>query len=154
MMNHAQLIVKLDKAWDAFHAAYAGLSDEQLLKPGVTGDWSVRDILAHVSWWEQESLTHLPQILQGIRPPRYADLYGGIDAFNAQMTELRRGLSLSEVRQELEETHRQLVVYVQSVPAEAIASETPFRHRLRLDTYSHYPIHTQAIREWREKQHY
>jgi hypothetical protein len=153
-MNHAQLIVRLEKAWDAFQAVYAGLSDEQLLKPGVTGDWSVRDILAHVSWWEQESLTHLPQILQGIRPPRYADLYGGIDAFNAQMTDLRRGLSLSEVRQGLEETHRQLVAYVQSVPAEAIASETPFRRRLRLDTYSHYPIHTQAIREWREKQHY
>ena len=29
--------------------------------------------------------------------------------------------------------------------------ETRFRRRLRLDTYSHYPKHARAIREWRER---
>jgi hypothetical protein len=38
------------------------------------------------------------------------------------------------------------------VPPEHLAKETRFRHRLRLDTYGHYPLHTQAIRQWRERQ--
>lgn len=40
--------------------------------------------------------------------------------------------------------------YLTSVPDEQLASETRFHHRLRLDTYSHYPIHTQAIRALRQ----
>jgi hypothetical protein len=53
--------------------------------------------------------------------------------------------------QQQEAVHRQLVEYLQSVPEEQFARETRFRHRLRLDTYSHYPEHTRAIREWRER---
>lgn len=78
-------------------------------------------------------------------------MYGGIDAFNAQMTELKRSLTLSEVQEQLDETHRKLVEYLTSVPEEQFASETRFRRRLRLDTYSHYPIHTQAIHAWRQR---
>ena len=52
----------------------------------------------------------------------------------------------------LEATHRQLVDYLESAPAEQLATETRFRRRIRLDTYSHYPIHTKAILEWRAGQ--
>jgi hypothetical protein len=150
-MKKQQILDKLQQSWTSFTESYAGLSDAQLLEPGITGEWSVKDILAHVSWWEEEALKHLPTILNGDRPPRYSVLYGGIDAFNAQMTELKRGLSLDEVRQHLEVTHLRLVEYISGVPEEQFTSETRFRHRLRLDTYSHYPIHTRAIREWRER---
>jgi hypothetical protein len=150
-MKKQQLLKKLEQAWESFKDSYAGLSDQQLVEPGVTEDWSVKDILAHVGWWEEEALKHLPHILQGGRPERYSVVYGGIDAFNAQMTELKRGLPLAEVRRQLEDTHSRLVEYLRGVPDEQFTSETRFRRRLRLDTYSHYPIHTRAIREWRER---
>jgi hypothetical protein len=150
-MKKQHLLNKLDQAWVLFKKSYFGLSDAQMMEPGVTGDWSVKDILAHVSWWEEEALKHLPLILQGGRPARYSIKYGGIDAFNAQMTELKRGLSLSEVLEQLDATHLRLLAYIQGVPEEHLISETRFRRRLRLDTYSHYPIHAQAIREWRER---
>ena len=69
-----------------------------MMEPGVTGAWSVRDTLAHVTSWEEEALKHLPLILKGGTPPRYSVHHGGIDAFNARMTEQKRNLSLSEVR--------------------------------------------------------
>jgi hypothetical protein len=150
-MNRQQLLRKLDKAWAEIKESYAGLSDSQLTEPGITGNWSVKDILAHVTTWEEEALKYLPLINKGGRPPRYSVKYGGIDAFNAQMTEQKRGLSLSEVLRQLDEIHRRLIAYIQSVPEEQFTRETPFRRRLRLDTYSHYPIHTKMIREWRER---
>ena len=149
-MNRQQLLNQLDKAWTAFKESYAGLSDSQLTEPGVTGHWSVKDIIAHVTWWEEEALKHLPLIIKGGRPPQYSIRYGGIDAFNAQMTEQKRGLSLADVLRQLDETHRRLIDYVQSAPEEQFTWETRFRRRLRLDTYSHYPKHAKAIREWRE----
>lgn len=69
-MTRAQVLRRLDKAWGALKDSYAGLSDSQLIKPGVTGAWSVRDILAHVTTWEEEALKYLPLILEGGKPPR------------------------------------------------------------------------------------
>jgi hypothetical protein len=90
-MDRAQLLKRVDRAWQALLASYAGLSEAEMTEPGVTGGWSVKDIVAHVTWWEEEALTHLPLIMAGGRPPRYSATYGGIDAFNAQMTERKSG---------------------------------------------------------------
>jgi hypothetical protein len=151
-VDRRQLLKRVDKAWEAFNESYAGLSDVQLMEAGVTGAWSVRDILAHVTTWEEEALKHLPRILKGGTPPRYSLLYGGIDAFNTRMTEEKRNLSLSEVREQLAATHRRLVALIQSAPEHQLNGHTRFRRRLRLDTYSHYTIHAEAIRQWRQRQ--
>ena len=150
-MDGRHLLRRLDAAWGAFKASYAGLSDAQLVKPGVTGDWSVRDILAHVSTWEEEALTHLPLILEGGTPPRYSVTFGGIDAFNARMTQQKASLSLAAVRRQLDETHRRLIDFVQTAPEDPLSRESRFRRRLRLDAYGHYPLHAEAIRQWRRK---
>jgi hypothetical protein len=105
-VDRRQLLKRLDTAWAAFKASYADLSDSQLMEPNVTGAWSVRDILAHVTTWEEEALKYLPLILEGGKPPRYSVSYGGIDAFNAQMTKLKGGLSLSEVFRQLDDVHQ------------------------------------------------
>jgi hypothetical protein len=147
-VNRDQLLQRLERGWSALTDAYAGLSDAQLTAPGVVGDWSVKDILAHVTTWEQEALTHLPTISAGGRPPKYVS-YGGLDAFNAQTSERKRALALAEVLSQLHATHRQLLDYIASVPDELFVTDTRFRHRLRLDTYSHYPLHAEMIRAWR-----
>ena len=149
-MDKQQLLKRLEKAWVAIRESYAGLSESQMTEPGVIGNWSVKDILAHVTTWEEEALKYLPLIITGGKPPRYIQ-YGGIDAFNAQMTEQKRGLALSDILKQLDETHRRLLDYIRKVPEEHFTRETRFRHRLRLDTYSHYPLHAKAIREWRQR---
>jgi uncharacterized protein (TIGR03083 family) len=150
-MTRDKLLQQLETAWASFQASFAGLGDAQMTEPGVTGEWSVKEILAHVTTWEQEALKSLPIILAGGKLPRYSVLYGGIDAFNAQTTEQKRRLPLGEVLAEMEATHRQLVAQVRQAPEEVFSRETRYRRRLRLDTYSHYPIHETAIREWRQQ---
>jgi hypothetical protein len=147
-MNRQQLLQRLHRTWEAFQESYAGLADAEMTEPGVVDRWSVKDVLAHVTTWEEEALKYLPLIVAGGKPPRYVT-YGGLDAFNAQMAERKRDLSLTEVRRQLDETHRRLIDYIATVSEEQFTRETPFRHRLRLDTYSHYPIHTKSIVEWR-----
>ena len=150
-MVRQQLLKRLDTAWRDFAESYAGLSKAQLLGPGVTGVWSVRDIIAHVTTWEDEAVKHLPGILDGCRPPRYSVTYGGIDAFNALMTTKKAGLSLSDVFRQQSETHRRVIDVIERAPEVELTRETRFRRRLRLDTYGHYPKHSLAIRRWRER---
>ena len=151
-MDRQRLLKRLDTAWRAFKESYAGLSEAQLVEPGVSGVWSVRDIVAHVTTWEEEALKHLPSILEDRRAPRYSVVYGGIDAFNAQMTRLKGGLSLAEVFRQLDEVHQRVIDMIERAPESHLISEGRFRRRLRLDTYTHYPKHAQAIRRWRARQ--
>ena len=146
-----RMLDEIDATWAAFHASYAGLDDDHLLIPGVCGNWSVRDLIAHVTWWDAEALDHLPAVLAGQRPPKYSDAYGGIDAFNAQMTARDARLSLDEVRERAAITHARLVAFVAAVDPALLTPKSRFRHRLRLDTFGHYPIHTAQIVAWRER---
>src|SRR5262245_15974899 len=149
-MDRQAMLRKLDQAWTAFKESFAKLPESRLTEPGVAGNWSVKDILAHVTTWEEEALKYLPLILAGGRPPRYVS-YGGIDAFNAKMTEAKRHLSLADVLKQLDDVQGRLVDFVQRTDEAEFRSDTRFRRRLRLDTYSHYPHHTEAIRQWRQQ---
>jgi hypothetical protein len=147
-MTRQQLLARIESAWTAFKQSFDGLLESRLVEPGVTKAWSVKDIIAHVTTWENEALRHLPTVLKGGRPPRYAS-EGGIDAFNARMTKAKQDLPLEEVLRELDDTHRRLIEFIHTVSEEQITHETRFRRRLRLDTYGHYPKHTSAILRWR-----
>jgi hypothetical protein len=150
-MSRTRLLKRLDAAWRDLLASYAGLSAAEMTGPAVTGTWSVKDIVAHVTVWEEEALAHLPVVLAGKRPPRYAVTHGGINAFNALMTQRNHGLPLQEVLRRRDEIHRRLLAFIELVPEAECGSGTRFRRRLRMDTYGHYAVHTRAIRAWRER---
>lgn len=150
-MPHERLLRTIDRRFSEFRASYRGLTDEELIEPGVTGEWSVRDLISHVTWWEEEALAHIPTIVGGERTQRYSTAYGGIDAFNALMTRQRAHRPLAEVHRQQDLIHAKLVTFVASLPAAIIATETRARRRLRLDTYGHYPLHTEQIIAWRER---
>lgn len=149
MTRRQRLIGLIDARWQELLASYSGLADARLIEPGVTGSWSVKDIIAHVTVWEEEALAHLPVVLAGRRPPRYSVSHGGITAFNAKMTARNSSLTLAEVLRRRDDTHRRLIEFVAQVPEDACGGDTRFRRRLRLDTYGHYAVHTRAITRWR-----
>ena len=47
-MKKRRALRGLDKAWIDFQESHEGLSDSQLLVPGVTSAWSVKD--SRTSW--------------------------------------------------------------------------------------------------------
>ena len=147
-MKRDQLLRRIEHEWGSFLAAFEGLPDDMLLKPGTLGEWSIRDVIAHITTWEEEALKALPSVLAGKSTIRYVR-YGGIDAFNAMALENRRHMSLSEVREALIATHKSLIDFLSTVPESAYVTESRFRRKLRLDTYHHYREHAGQIEAWR-----
>ncbi len=136
----------VERNWQAFRESYEGMPDPALLEPGVVDGWSVRDVLCHVTTWEEEFLKVLPLILEGKPLPRY----GNIHAFNAREHERKRDLSLDQVSQQLAAVHERLRLVLADLPETIDAVERRLRHRLRLDTYGHYREHTAQIAAWRK----
>ena len=51
-----------------FDAVLAGVSPERMSQAGAVGEWSVKDVLAHLSVWQSRAITLLFQIERGGRP--------------------------------------------------------------------------------------
>ena len=145
-MGRQQLLSPLQREWKPLIESFEGLPNRSLLQPGIVGRWSVRDLLCHITTWEEEFLKVLPLILAGQPLPRY----GGIDAFNDREQERKRGLSLDAVKRQLAATHERLLAAVAGLPQVDDTVEKRLRRRLRLDTYHHYQEHAAQIVAWRK----
>jgi DinB family protein len=128
----------------------------RMTEPGVEGDWSVRDILAHVVWYEREIL----QLLQN-----HAQLPGPSDAIwdlptderNATLAALLRDRPLAEVLAESQALGPQLVAAVAALSGADLTDASGFLGMpadwepwliIAGNTYGHYPDHIPAIRAW------
>jgi hypothetical protein len=67
-MDKNQLLEALENGREQFLDLIEGLSEEELQQPDVVGDWSIKDILAHLSRWEGELVKLLWQARNGQRP--------------------------------------------------------------------------------------
>src|SRR5215470_1168034 len=69
-MNRDELLDALQNARARLDKSLDGLSADELTRPGVVGDWSVKDILAHVTAWDVDLLTNLGKLKRGQKPGR------------------------------------------------------------------------------------
>jgi Mycothiol maleylpyruvate isomerase N-terminal domain len=148
-MNREQLFARIDKHFEAFKDSVNGMPDRRWQSRGVMGDWTLKDVVCHVTTWDEEALKALPLIMQGRQPLRYADAYGGLDAFNELRRREKAVLGVAAAQVEMKSAHRDLLAFLEGVDGSWFVTETPFLRRLRLDTYSHYQEHTKAVWEWR-----
>jgi hypothetical protein len=91
-----------------------------MLKPGVVGDWSVKDVLAHLADWEAHMSLWLAEARAG---SLVAEIETGLswkqmDAFNERIYNRHRGQSLDEVLAYFHETHQQFMDMVEAMPEE------------------------------------
>ena len=124
-----RLMRRIDQRWDALVQALDGLPAESLLRPEVVGHWSIKDLLGHISVWEEECITLLPIIMEGKRPPLYSR-YGGIDAFNETKWRQFRDTPLAEAQRRSSETHQRFLRFLDGVDEQFFGAENRFRKRL------------------------
>lgn len=124
------------------------------------GNWTVKDLLAHVAAWDRELVRGLDQLLAGRRPafPGYNEA-----AFNAQAIEASRLLSFDDVLAELRSAHEALVSRIEALTDEEWRRSSPHRWGrwtpmtvASLFDYSykgetHYGGHAREIEEWAER---
>lgn len=81
------------------------LSKEQMVEEKVLGDWSVKDILAHLSAWSWEVVKEIDRILQNKATwHRHYFEKKGEDGFNQREVAKRKSRSLKSIVYEWEES--------------------------------------------------
>lgn len=67
-MTKEELLKLLESNRAELNAIMEGVPSEELIKPGAYGQWSVKDVLVHISRWESEIIKVLFQAAQGAKP--------------------------------------------------------------------------------------
>ena len=161
-----QFIDKLMRERDKFELTLnrVGYSRRMTLK-GVTGKWSIKDILAHILAYELYIADRMNEILHGqeYAPCKtqtaldaFLDEFGypdfgspllDDDAPNAWVVEKYKNVSLEDVVAQEVQAFSSIVTMLEKMPQKLIDGHNLF-DRIANNTYKHYREHLRDIRAW------
>jgi uncharacterized protein (TIGR03083 family) len=157
-----QLIEQIETDRQKLEKTVAALDETQMTQPGVCGEWSIKDILAHLVEWEQMLLGWYRAGLRGEVPKTPApDLnWGQLSILNQRIYEKHRDRPLTEILADFRASYQETLETVG-----VMAEEDLFKHGryawLRTSalvsyiapcTCSHYRWANTLIRKWLKAQ--
>src|SRR5436190_2471262 len=95
--RRTELMRDEDAAWAQLDPLLHMLGPEQMISPGVTGEWSVKDLMAHLASWWAEANAELERMRFGTFRLERRD----IDQVNRRFYEANRDVDLGIVNAEL-----------------------------------------------------
>jgi len=86
-MTPQDLLDRIHQGRQALAALWCGLTKEQMIRrPGPQEDWSVKDLVAHITWWESFILERVTDLVNGAK----SEPAGHQDVLNARAYEQQR----------------------------------------------------------------
>lgn len=144
-----QLLSDLAAAHVAFKESVLHLVDA----PGpvqAAGEWTVKDIVCHVSSWDDLITQDLRRIVRGHLPVLASFKTEDADDWNAFLMRGRRQFPPQQAITELEECYDDLVEELETVPASMFEAGSIVRQFIET-TINHLDAHGSQVRAWREK---
>jgi len=138
--------------------AIDGLTPEQLVTHGVAGEWSVRDLLQHLSLWEAELVRLLAHLKDGRRPTGEAlSRSPAFAKINARWHAETKDRPFERVQEDFHGVRRQTLRWIQMLSDDDLTRRRPetWLHGNPLwrwiaeYSFEHEREHTAQIRAWR-----
>lgn len=150
-VDKVAFISRLQQARAQWEAALAQLNEQCILQPGSIGTWSVKDLIAHVSWYEREMV-----------PVIHLHTFAGSpwwtlspDERNAMIYQQNSQRSLQEIVQEGQSSYTDLLEAVQRLSDEDLNDPHHFKYMpedwipwqiFAGNSFEHYQDHLLALR--------
>lgn len=154
-MTKAELIAAIAQGCSEWDALISSIPRERMTEPGVNGEWSIKDIVAHVAWYEWWTAEFIrtrdwPELPPHLDSP---DIATRNHAYFIEMRDAPLDAVLADARR----WHGELINAIEGIsdaeyadqtllgmppdPSWAIAAWVP-------TTYEHYAHHAPDIRRW------
>jgi len=165
-MEKTTLLEIIQREHDQFVALLAPLNDDVLCTSTFDGNWSIKDIMAHVSTWEQLCTGWIVAFLRGETPDPFSQMNADSGA-NERIFRENQHRSLQEVQENFSRTYQTFLKQVQDL-TQTVSVEDLNRPQTWLNqltwiqgqslvgliadnSYDHYRDHGQQIRTWLDK---
>ena len=156
--NKAELLEKMRSGYAAFEALLGPLSKTQLTTPGVNGDWSIKDMLAHIATWQARATQILEAALRNEKPQLDPPIQNDEDMnrFNDERFIANRPLPLDQVWRDFRASYQQCLTAVEALGEEDLFNAERFAwmkgdalwRLVEGDSFGHYDEHAPMIEKW------
>jgi len=135
------------------------IPEKRMLETGVESDWSIKDILAHISAWEMKMSAAFSEIQTSDNPPDWPTTDEAVDALNADFYATNQDKPLSQVLAEFQASYPQALAAAQALSEHDLFAPDRFAWRegrplwwiVAGNTFGHYRDHIPNIEAWLEK---
>jgi len=149
--RQAELRRELDARRDELSAALAAMDPALLTAPGLVGEWSARELVAHLAHWNDLASTCLAAAAEG----RLADLVTDtwdVDAQNAEVARDVASMPMSAVRDREAESYERLADRLSALDPALLAMPAPWGGTVESIVIengpAHYAEHVEHVRDW------
>jgi hypothetical protein len=155
-LNKATTIKHIQAERKRFEELVSRLDENQLLLTLDPDQWTIKDVLAHITAWEVELFNWLDDASQGRSPniPGPGTWEEYIEVFNTRTFKENRDRPLAEIRIDFQDVYARLMAALEALPADPDdpsysvwwKGRAPWR---LFATYSHhYRTHRHQIERW------
>ena len=154
-MDKATLLKTLTETRAAWEALLAQIDEEQMQKPGATGKWSVKDVIAHVASGESELVAVLRTHVLAGSVWNLSD-----DERNEIEYQQNKDRPLNDIVNEERQAYTALLEVVQQLSDEDLNDPHCFKNMpaewrpwqlIAGDSFKHYEDHMPSLRDWLAK---
>lgn len=146
-MDKATFLAKLQRNRALFDRTLALVDEPNMLYPHVPDSWSGKDLLAHLTAWDQQ-MVHVLSDIAGGKTPTLQPI--DADAFNAETVAASRSRPLQVIVANSRRTFQTLLEYIHEIPEEDLTNPERFtwlhgkalwQHIAVGPAYGHYQEH-------------
>jgi len=151
-MKKAEFTSRIEGTYRAYETALEALNDAQLLQPGICGDWSIKDVVAHITWYEREMVSVL-----SARALLGSALWNvTLEQRNFSIFAENKDRPLEDILIDSREIHQGVMDLTKGLTEEDLLEASRFRKMppdwipwevIASNTFEHYPVHTADIRK-------
>lgn len=154
MNSKEALVAQIEEGKTVWEVLVNSLSDVQCLSPGTCGHWSVKDVIAHVSWFEQQMEWMVTRHSVEGEDTVWWNL--STDERNAKIFALYKDLPLDDVKKMAQERYDKMLAAMRNLedadvtdPSryEGMPSDWKPSDIIGQNTWLHYADHLEAIQQ-------
>jgi hypothetical protein len=150
-MDTDRLVDELRAERDAFFRVLDAVEPGSMTTPGLIGEWSARELIAHLGYWAGHGVEAIHAVETG-RADEFGADRPSVDAINATVARIARQADLATVRKREAASVEAFVERLHGMDASLLA--TPLPHHgltlvagIREDGASHYREHADELRK-------
>jgi hypothetical protein len=148
-MDADRLVEELRDERDAFFRVLDAVAPGSMTTPGLLGEWSARDLIAHLGYWAG----HAAEVIHAVEQGRIDEVGVGeppIDEVNATVARVARTTELATVRRReaasVEALIERLMVLDAALLGERLPDGATLEEGIREDGAAHYREHADDLR--------
>lgn len=155
----AELLEKLAANRDQLLDAVAGLTEDQISKVPVVGEWTIKDVVGHIAYWEGVILDHVRESYAEGRPRPMRDDEND-DIVNPREAAKRKHRPWARVQAEFANVRAALIGKIESSSESDLSFQVPnpwwnetrfysVGQMVEEDAVGHCREHTEQVQKWR-----